>query len=150
MQHPIDIKPIDPQFSITGQISPGDLADIAQRGFKTIVNFRPDGEGGDSQPASATLAEKAAALGLAYAHIPVIPNQIQPDQVDKLNAVLEQQAHPVLGFCRTGNRAQNVYQQAIQKRPANTSCCSAQKPACCQAPAQKAGLWASLRKLFNR
>lgn len=150
MQHSIDIKLIDQHFSITGQISPDDLAEIAQRGFKTIVNFRPDGEGGDSQPASTTLAEKAAGLGLAYVHIPVIPNQIQPDQVDKLNVVLEQQPHPILGFCRTGNRAQSVYQQAIQKHPINTSCCNTQKPACCQAPSQQTGIWTSLRKRFKR
>ena len=125
----MDIKVINDRYSISEQISPADLDALAADGVSLVVNFRPDGEGGETQPTSQALAEKAAALGLAYAHIPVIPNQIQPDQVQQLHALLSQHTGRVHGFCRTGNRAQNVYQQAQQLAPA-----AAQKPACCCQP----------------
>lgn len=143
----IAIKSIDPRFSITGQISLDDLEKIAQSGFKTIVNFRPDGEGGDAQPTSAVLSAKAATLGLAYVYIPVIPNQIQPGQITSLSTVFDQHPQPVLGFCRTGNRAQTVYQQLLHTTPLASS---REKPACCHAEAQQTGWIATLLKFFKK
>lgn len=149
MSHQSDmpIQSIDQRFSVTGQISLDDLEKIAQSCFKTVVNFRPDGEGGDTQPTSAALAAKAAALGLAYAYIPVIPNQIQPAQVATLGAIFDQHPQPVLGFCRTGNRAHTVYQQLLQTTPPGGS---SEKPAGCHAEAQQAGWAASLLKFFKK
>jgi uncharacterized protein (TIGR01244 family) len=108
----MQINPVSSQFSTTAQISLEDIEQIAQQGYKTIVNFRPDNEGGETQPKSADLEAKAKSLGLSYVYIPVIPNQIQPEQVNKLAAILGSEPAPILGFCRTGNRANNVYQQA--------------------------------------
>lgn len=142
-QTPMDIQTIDAQFSTCPQITPQDLAEIASLGFKTVVNFRPDGEGGDSQPLNASLAAEAAALGLQYAYIPTIPNQIQDTQVQALAMVLAKQPGPILGFCRTGNRAGNVYQRSLQ----------AGKPACCGGDkaqdAASSGVLASITSLFK-
>ncbi|MDP8567592.1 TIGR01244 family sulfur transferase [Methylophilus aquaticus] len=146
-QSDMSIKSIDQRFSITGQISLNDLEKIAHSGFKTVVNFRPDGEGGDAQPTSAALAAKAAALGLAYAYIPVIPNQIQPGQVAALGAAFGQHPQPVLGFCRTGNRAQTVYQQLLQTTPLSGSTAH---PACCHAQVHQTGWAAGLLKFFKK
>ena len=51
------------KFSTAPQVSPSDLPEIAAMGFKTVINNRPDGEGGADQPSSAELeaAAKAAA-----------------------------------------------------------------------------------------
>lgn len=114
----MNIKKIDQRFSIAEQLSEADLEAVASQGFTLVINFRPDNEGGESQPASAVLARKARDLGLAYAHIPVIPNQIQAEHVNQLSALLNQHPGPALGFCRTGNRANNVYQQI------KPDCCS--------------------------
>lgn len=123
----MDIKKIDQRFSTAGQLSEADLETVASQGFTLVINFRPDNEGGDTQPANAALAEKAKALGLAYAYIPVVPNQIQPEQVDQLRAVLTRHEGAALGFCRTGNRANNVYQQTLQSDAMNKpDCCSQQ------------------------
>lgn len=124
----MDIQRISPQFSICAQITAADLEQIAHQGYKTVINFRPDGEGGDSQPASEYLASQAALLGLNYLYLPVIPNQIQPAQVTTLQSALARHPGPVLGFCRTGNRANTIYQQALQAMPAvKPDCCSQEK-----------------------
>lgn len=117
-------KQIDQRFSISDQLSESDLDTLAAEGIRLVVNFRPDGEGGDAQPLSEALATKAAALGMAYAHIPVVPNQIQPAHILQLQGLLAQHPGAAIGFCRTGNRANQVYQQALQA-PVVT------KPACC-------------------
>ncbi|MDD2832707.1 MAG: TIGR01244 family sulfur transferase [Methylotenera sp.] len=107
------VKQISADFSVASQITTGDLAEIAHLGFKTVINNRPDHEGGDEQPESALLEAAAKAAGLNYAYIPVIPNHIQPEEVDAFKACFAAAEKPVLGFCRTGNRASNLYQLAL-------------------------------------
>ena len=105
----VSITKITDDFSTAPQISADDLADIAQLGFKTIINNRPDQEGGAEQPMSAQLKHAAEKLGLHYVHIPVVPNQIQQSQIDAFSVAFEAAAKPVLGFCRSGNRAGNLF-----------------------------------------
>lgn len=138
----MDIKTIDQRYSISDQLSEADLDTLSVQGITLVVNFRPDGEGGESQPTNATLEAKAASLGIAYAHIPVVPNQIQPAHAQQLQALLSAHPGPVLGFCRTGNRANQVYQLASQA-PA------AAKPACCSQPAAQEGLINKVKNWFN-
>ena len=103
---------MDSDFSTASQISVADVPEIAKLGFKTIINNRPDYEGGESQPTSAQLSVAAEQNGLAYLYIPVVPNNTHPAQVDAFAASFSLAAKPVLGFCRTGNRAGNIYKLA--------------------------------------
>lgn len=109
----IQINQQTQEFSTTAQINIEDLAEIAQLGFKTIINNRPDNEGGETQPKSADIEAAAKKLGLAYVHIPVIPNNIQPAQVAAYAQAYAASPKPVLGFCRTGNRAANICNMAL-------------------------------------
>lgn len=108
----IQITKVSDDFSTAPQISVEDIAEIAQLGFKTIINNRPDNEGGAEQPNSVQLATAAEKLGLNYVYIPVIPNNIQPSQIDAFSATYSLAAKPVLGFCRTGNRAGSIFKLA--------------------------------------
>lgn len=123
------IREINQRFSVSDQVQLMDLETIAAQGFKGIVNFRPDSESGEAQPTSDALASKAASQGMAYAHIPVQPNQIQPQHLTKLEQFIATNNGPILGFCRTGNRATQAYQQL--NIPQET-----QKPACCSSENQ--------------
>jgi sulfide:quinone oxidoreductase len=105
----IQITKLSNDFSVTPQISIDDIAEIAQLGFKTIINNRPDGEGGAEQPFSETLKSTAEKLNLNYIYIPVIPNNIQSDQIEAFSTAYNTAKKPVLGFCRTGNRAGTMY-----------------------------------------
>lgn len=108
----IQITKISDDFSTSPQISVDDVAEVAQLGFKTIINNRPDNEGGAEQPTSAQLKATADQLGLNYIHIPVIPNDIQSSQIEAFSAAYHLAAKPVLAFCRTGNRAGNMFKLA--------------------------------------
>lgn len=106
------ITKITDTFSVSPQITPEEVAEIAKLGFKTIINNRPDNEGGEGQPKSADIKNAAEKHGLSYYHIPVIPNAIRDEDVEKFKQVLSEAPGPILGFCRTGNRASAMYQKA--------------------------------------
>ncbi|OYY50221.1 MAG: TIGR01244 family protein [Methylophilaceae bacterium 17-44-8] len=114
----LNITKITDDYSTSPQISPSDMAEIANLGFKTIINNRPDLEGGAEQTTSTMLDEAAKQHGIQYVYIPVVPNQIQPDQVESFRQALSSSPKPVLGFCRTGNRASQMYARANTKTSA--------------------------------
>jgi uncharacterized protein (TIGR01244 family) len=45
----------------TAQLDPAAMAWAAQQGFKSVINNRPDFEGGPTQPTSASLYQSAIA-----------------------------------------------------------------------------------------
>ena len=81
---------------------------IAAHGFTTVINNRPDGEGGPAQPTSAQMAA-AAAAGLSYHYLPVISGQITPEQTQQFAALMKAATGPVLAFCRSGARSTNIW-----------------------------------------
>ncbi len=109
----MEIHAISPRVSVTGQIQPGDLADVVERGFVAIFNNRPDNEE-PGQPTSDQLAEEAAGLGLDYFHIPIVPGQMTDADARALGDSLADIDGPVLGFCRTGKRAEQLWQRAAE------------------------------------
>lgn len=111
----IQITQHSSEFSTTAQIQPEDVTEIAQLGFKTIINNRPDFEGGAEQPTSEQIKNAAENLGLTYIYIPVVPNNIKPNQISDFSSAFNLAAKPVLGFCRTGNRAGSLYKSAQGK-----------------------------------
>ncbi|MGO4525835.1 TIGR01244 family sulfur transferase [Microvirga sp. 2MCAF35] len=95
-------------LSVAPQLSPEDLQKAAAAGFRSIINNRPDGEAPD-QPLSDTLAATAQRLGLAYRHIPVVPGQLSPEQVEGFKEALTAADGPTLAFCRTGTRSTSLW-----------------------------------------
>lgn len=104
----MDIKKINDRVSVSGQISPEDVAAIKQAGFVAIVNNRPDGEAPD-QPEGAEIAHAAAQAGLGYYEIPMGREGVSPDMVAATQAALDESAGPVLCFCRSGTRSTTLW-----------------------------------------
>ncbi len=114
----MDIRPLTDTLSVSPQIALGDLAALAAKGFKTVINNRPDGEE-PGQPNSAAIAQAAAVAGLAYRYIPVVPGQLQDSQVDAFAEALSTLPTPAFAFCRTGTRSTTLWAlQAARKQPA--------------------------------
>lgn len=96
---------LDERVAVCGQLKPADLADIAKRGFRAIVNNRPDGEAWIGQPGAAALDEAAAATGIASHHITFTMPTLTVEHARRLNAVLDAADGPVLVFCASGFRS---------------------------------------------
>ena len=65
-----DIRPVTPDFAVAPQLSPDDMATVAERGFTLVINNRPDEEV-EGQPTSAQMQAAAESAGMHYVHIPV-------------------------------------------------------------------------------
>jgi uncharacterized protein (TIGR01244 family) len=100
------------EVAATPQLAPEDMQAVASAGFRSVVNNRPDFEGGPDQPTSAAIEASAKAAGLAYAHLPVEPAVQTPEQAAALADLLDTLPKPVLLFCRSGSRSARLFQLA--------------------------------------
>ena len=100
----MDVKRINDHISVSGQISPEDIAALKAQGYTTIINNRPDGEAPD-QPAAIEIEAAAKAAGLGYHHIPLGRTGVTAEMVEQTKAALEQSEGPVFAFCRSGTRS---------------------------------------------
>ena len=91
-------------FAVSQQLEPGDLAELADGGFGTVICNRPDGEE-PNQPTVASMREAAAAVGLAFHHIPVSGGEFPQVAIKAFATVREEADGKVLAFCRTGTRS---------------------------------------------
>ena len=53
-------------IAVAPQLGPEAMAEAAAAGFKSVINNRPDFEGGPDQPTSASVGAAALAAGLQY------------------------------------------------------------------------------------
>jgi uncharacterized protein (TIGR01244 family) len=104
----LEVKRINDQVSVAGQIEVSDIPALKAAGFTTIVNNRPDAESPE-QPPSAEIEAAARAEGLDYHHIPLGREGVTPDMVEKTKAVLEGSAGPVFCYCRSGTRSTTLW-----------------------------------------
>jgi len=109
---PVAITALAEDFSVAPQLQASDFADIAQRGFRAVINNRPDGEGGPDQPRNDELRAAAQAAGLTYVFLPVPPSGFGDEPVERLRALLADLPKPALAFCRSGRRSTVLYRQA--------------------------------------
>lgn len=99
----MDIRQLTPDLAVGPQITPQDVAALAEAGFRTLINNRPDDEV-TPDLSSAAIQAAASAAGMDYHYIPFPPGQITPDMVAATARAL-QGAHPVMAYCRSGNRS---------------------------------------------
>ena len=111
----MNIRQINEEYSVSGQITVEDLDTVKELGFKSIVCHRPDGED-LGQPEFAAVAARAEELGLKIKHIPVGPMGVTPEAVVGMVDALEDFDRPMLGYCRSGARSTAVYDHALRQR----------------------------------
>lgn len=104
----MEIRPITPDYAVSPQIEPSDLAAIKAAGYVTVIDNRPDGE---IPPHQHTAAMRAAAeaLGLAFVANPVIGGMLTRDNVTTQGAAIAASPGPVFAYCASGNRSSIVW-----------------------------------------
>lgn len=96
-----EIKKISEQFSAGGQPTPETLKQLADAGFKSVVNLRSTDESGvlvDEQ-------QQAEALNLEYRQVQLKPTVADADLTAKVLTELEALPTPVYLHCGAGARA---------------------------------------------
>lgn len=98
------LTPLTPNLSVTPQITPDDVSELAQAGYRSIISNRPDGESPD-QPYWATIKAAATHRGMEARHIPVVAGQVSDADIQRFREALNLLPKPIAAFCRTGTRA---------------------------------------------
>jgi uncharacterized protein (TIGR01244 family) len=103
----MNVRKIDDQFSVTGQITPEQVRAVSDAGYKSIVCARPDDEE-FGQPSFDEVARAAEAAGIQIVHIPV-SGGLGEGQIIRFHEAWGTMAKPMLGYCRSGARAGSLH-----------------------------------------
>lgn len=104
----MELKRVNQDFYVAGQITANDIVKIADQGIKTLICHRPDGEGAD-QPNVIEIEEAAQRHGLNVIYQPITGGKITDQQVTEFKQLYQNAQKPVLAYCRSGMRAISLW-----------------------------------------
>lgn len=113
MNASLPVQAIDAEVCVAPQLTPEAMAAAAAQGFRSVVNNRPDFEGGADQPTSAQIESAARSAGLEYRFLPVAGAYQSPEEAQKMAVLLQELPRPILMFCRSGARSARLYALAM-------------------------------------
>lgn len=101
-------------LTIYKQIYPIQCAKIAELGYRSVLNIRPDDEA-TSQPTSLDLATATGDVNLTYHYLPFDDERLSMATVKQFAVFYHAMPKPILMFCGTGTRAKLLYQSALMQ-----------------------------------
>lgn len=107
----MDIRKIDDRLSVSPQISPADMVELREAGFRAVICNRPDAEGPD-QPSHKEIRSAAEDAGLEFRYLPVTPGIVTDETAEAFAKALNALPGPVLAYCRTGARSATLWSLA--------------------------------------
>lgn len=101
-------RSLSPDYAVSPQVAPEDMAQAAAEGFTTVICNRPDWE---VMPGVASGAVRAAAeaAGLTFVVNPVEGGQLTLENIETQRAAMSESTGPVLAYCASGNRSTIVW-----------------------------------------
>ena len=108
----MQMNQITPAYTVSPQITPEDVADIAAAGFKTILCNRPDAENPPHLYQSEIKAA-ADAAGLTFLVNPFPSPMMTMEHVDAHAELLKQAQAPVFAYCASGTRCSVVWSMVM-------------------------------------
>jgi sulfide:quinone oxidoreductase len=107
---------LQPGVAVAYQLVEADFDEVAARGFRSVVNNRPDGEAPGQLP-NARAEAAAASYGLQYRYLPVTNMNVTDDDVVAAFArLMDELPAPILFYCRTGTRCATLWTQVAAGR----------------------------------
>lgn len=112
----LKIVQLEADVAAAPQLIEADFADVAARGFRSVVNIRPDGEAPDQLP-SAQAERIAESHGLTFRHLPVMSlNATDDDVVEDFAQLMHDLPGPILFYCGSATRCTTLWTQAAAPR----------------------------------
>jgi uncharacterized protein (TIGR01244 family) len=108
----LSVQRLSDAVSVAPQLDPAAMPEVASAGFKSVINNRPDFEGGPAQPTSASVEAAARAAGLEYAWLPVAPAMQSAEEIARFGELVRALPKPILAYCRTGTRSGKLFRAA--------------------------------------
>lgn len=104
----MDIRKVTPSYSVSPQITPDELRQVADAGFTDVICNRPDFENPPELSAAAMRAA-AEALGLTFHDNPVDNGGLTSENITRQAQILDEAPGPVFAYCRSGTRCTIVW-----------------------------------------
>ena len=105
---PMEIRALTPDYAVSPQITPEDLAAVKAAGYVTVIDNRPDAEI-PAELHTEVMRSAAEALGLTFIANPVIGGALTMENVAAQSAAIAAATGPVLAYCASGNRSSIVW-----------------------------------------
>lgn len=100
----LDLRPLGGGYSVSPQLTPADMADLAAAGVTDVICNRPDGEvPPDLQEAA--LREAAEAAGMRFTYNPVVGMGLAPDAITVQRDAMGPEGTQVVAYCASGMRS---------------------------------------------
>jgi uncharacterized protein (TIGR01244 family) len=96
---------LNEQLAIAGTLTHADIAEIARRGYQTLIDLRADGEPAAGGLSPTQVCQYATALRLAYYQIPVTVSALTDTTIEAVRRTLREAQGPILLHCVSGRRA---------------------------------------------
>lgn len=97
----MEVKKINEQLTVAGQVTPEQLQQAAAEGYKSVLNLRSPDEQGFLQDEQ----QQAEAAGLQYVNIPVKPNEMTDELTTQVLEQIDNLPKPALIHCASSMRA---------------------------------------------
>jgi sulfide:quinone oxidoreductase len=112
----VKIVQLEPNVFVAPQLAETDFIEIAAKGFRSVVNNRPDGEApGQMRNLRAEIA--ATGLGLKFCHQPVAMADVTDGAaVTGFARLMDDLPGPILFYCGSGTRCTILWAQASVRR----------------------------------
>lgn len=105
----MNLYQINTDIYIGGQIQQEDCAILAQKGIKTVICQRPDGEE-VGQPDFATVTQWCMQHSIQTIYQPLKAQDFHPQKAQELQELIAQSEKPILLYCRSGQRSHILWQ----------------------------------------
>ena len=100
----MSLNRITPRYTVSPQIMPEDLPEIAAAGIKTVICNRPDVEV-PGELRSDVIRIAAEAAGLKFEVLELTHQTMTPENIARQRAIIEGAEGPVLAYCASGTRS---------------------------------------------
>ena len=101
-------------ITIYKQIYPKQCAKLAELGYRSLINIRPEAET-VNQPESEALQSAASAADLDYIYLPFDCERLSLQTIESFAKHYHALPKPIMLFCGTGARAKLLYQSALMQ-----------------------------------
>ena len=116
----MNLGQVEEGFYTSQQLTHDAFAALAKQGVKTIINNRPDGEGG-FYPSSAEAEKLAKENGMEYRYVPVPHNGLTMETIDEFSKAAEELPAPRVAYCASAYRSTMMWalSNAARKKDAD-------------------------------
>lgn len=104
----MEFKKINDDITVSPQVQPADMAEVAAQGFRSVICNRPDGEGAD-QPTFEEVEAAAKAAGLETLYLPIVSGKVTDEVAAEFGKAMKHLPGPVFAYCRTGTRSATLW-----------------------------------------